>query len=259
MDTISQEVTIVVVASIFLLMVAGGIVILWFVYQKKQLRYLMEKEELNTRFQKEILATKLETQEETMNQLGIELHDNLGQLLNSTKLLIGVAQRSTQGPAETLATANDTLAHAIQELRSLSKSLNKEWLSQFNLIENLTTEVNRINMARSLKVQLDHPPAIPLDADTQIILFRIIQELLQNAIKHADADTISISIRDNARQLLIIVADNGKGFDEAVSLKGIGILNIRQRTALLGGTVAWLSEGRGTKVTLQIPLKQLSA
>lgn len=255
MQKLSENITIILGASILLLLILLFIVMLVMAYLKRDLKHLKEKETMEADFEKQLLQSQLETQEETLNQLSTEIHDNVGQLLNSTKLLIGLTQRALQQPPETLAMADDTLAKAIQEIRSLSKSLNKEWLRQFNFIENLEAEIARINAARSLQIQLFRPEALSLMADEQIILFRIVQEVLQNAIKHAQAKKIDITIKENNRKLSICVADDGTGFDEAVILKSVGILNIKHRTHLLGGTVQWQSAiNNGTSVTIQLPV-----
>ncbi len=224
-------------------------------YLKRDLKYLKEKETMEADFEKQLLRSQLETQEETLNQLSIEIHDNVGQLLNSTKLLIGLTQRSLSESPDTLTMADETLAKAIQELRSLSKSLNKEWLQQFNFIENLEGEINRINAAKSLQIHLSRPEALSLKAEAQTILFRIVQEILQNSIKHAQAKNIGINIKEDPQWLFIYIADDGTGFDETTIKKSVGILNVRHRTHLLGGTVEWeASPTNGTRVTIQLPV-----
>lgn len=256
MQKLSENISIILGASILLLLITLFIVMLVMAYLRRDLKHLKEKESMEVDFEKQLLQSQLETQEETMNQLGNELHDNIGQLLNSTKLLIGVAQRSIPDPPDTLTTADETLAKAIQELRSLSKSLNKEWLGQFNFIQNIEAEINRINSARSLHIYLSAPDSLSLEPDEQIILFRIVQEVLQNAIKHAGAKNMYIKIKEETALLSISITDDGAGFEERELVKGVGIINIRHRTHLLGGTVQWQSAmSKGTVVLIQIPVK----
>ena len=102
-------------------------------------------------------------------------------------MLLGITQRNLADIPETLTIAQETLGKAISELRSLSKSLDKEWLAQFDLIDNLATEINRINAGLILEIHFSHPGKLSLTVEKQIILFRIIQEALQNAIKHSEA------------------------------------------------------------------------
>ena len=251
----SENISIIFGASIFLLLITLFIVMLIMAYLKRDLKHLKEKESMEADFEKQLLQSQLETQEETLNQLSIEIHDNVGQLLNSTKLLIGLTQRALSDTSETLTLADETLAKAIQEIRSLSKALNKEWLQQFNFMENLEAEINRINIAKAIAIQLYKEGVITLQADKQIILFRIVQEVLQNAIKHANAKSIKISIIEENETLSISVSDDGIGFNEESITKSVGILNIKQRTYLLKGKVQWQSSlQNGTLVTIQIPL-----
>jgi len=260
MEKLSQNITIILAASSILLLITLFIVMLVMAYLRRDLKHLKEKETMEADFEKQLLQSQLETQEETLNQLSTEIHDNVGQLLNSTKLLIGLTQRSLTESPETLTMADETLAKAIQELRSLSKSLNKEWLQQFNFIENLESEIARINAAKSLQIHLFRPATLSLKAEGQIILFRIVQEVLQNAIKHAQAKNIEITIKDNNQLLTISIADDGTGFDEATAAKSVGILNIKHRTHLLGGTVQWRSSGsNGTEVTIQLPVNPVKS
>ena len=255
MQKLSENISIILGASSILLLITLFIVMLVMAYLKRDLKYLKEKETMEADFEKQLLQSQLETQEETLNQLSIEIHDNVGQLLNSTKLLIGVTQRSLEESPDTLRMADETLGKAIQELRSLSKSLNREWLQQFNFIENLEGEINRINAAKDLEIQLFRPADISLKAEAQIILFRIVQEVLQNSMKHAQAKKIEINIKEDNEMLSINITDDGTGFDEMNTLKSVGILNIKHRTHLLGGTVRWNSSvGAGTNVSIQLPV-----
>lgn len=252
-----QEVLITVIASITLfLLIATVMVLFLFKYQKKQSQHKQQVMLMQQAFTQQLLQSQIETQEETMGLLGKELHDNIGQLLSSTKMLIGVTERSLHNPPDTLLIAEDTLSKAINELRLLTKSLSKEWLQQFNFIENLTAEANRINASKKTTIAFTHPHKLPLEADKQIILFRIVQEAIQNAIKHAKAYFINISIVQKTALLELTINDNGQGFDFATVKKGLGITNIEYRIHLLGGTVHWDSNFNGTTIYIQLPTKE---
>jgi signal transduction histidine kinase len=256
---LTENITIILGASLLLLLITLFIVMLVIAYLRRDLKHLKEKESMEADFEKQLLQSQLETQEETLNQLSTEIHDNVGQLLNSTKLLIGITQRTLSEYPDTLSLADETLGKAIQEIRSLSKSLNREWLEQFNFIENLEAEINRINAAKALQIKLTRPEIVSLKANQQIILFRIVQEILQNAIKHAGAKFIAIQIKEEKAHLVIAISDDGKGFDEATVQKSVGILNIKHRSHLLGGHAQWKSSiGNGTRVTIQLPVNAIT-
>ncbi len=252
---ISQEVTIIVIGSAFFLLVAVGIIILILIYQKRQLRYILEKANLQSQFQNELMKTRLESREETLNLLSTELHDNIGQLLSSSKILIGTAERMIDKPSEQLHMAGETISKAIRELRAISKSLNTEWLEKFSLIENLQAESDRITTSKEINVTLQHPPVIEMPMDRQMMLFRIVQEALQNTIKHGEASRISIVAEQKENMLKVSIADDGKGFDaNDETIQGVGILNIKHRTRLMSGAVQWNSTKDGTSVIIQLPL-----
>ena len=258
MDILSQEITIILVGSTFFLLVAVGIIVLFLIYQKKQLQFILEKQELSNHFQKELLTTRIEAQEETLNQLSRELHDNVGQLLSSSKLLIGVTRRALTSPAEELQLAEETVAKAITELRAMSKSLNRDWLEKFDFIDNLKAEAKRINAANEFEMTINHPETINLSSEHQLILFRIVQEGFQNSLKHAKATQINIIAEQKDAQAIVRIEDNGKGFDVLDSSRqGVGMINIKNRAQMLGGSAKWQSSESGTAMIIQIPIQQI--
>ncbi|MBV9986966.1 MAG: hypothetical protein JO301_04770 [Chitinophagaceae bacterium] len=261
MQVSAQNIIFIVIIFTCSLVVAAAALLTYVrMYNDRKKKHFEEKRIMASEFDQQLMQSQLETQEETMSMLSKELHDNIGQLLNSTKLLIGVTQRSLSDPPDTLVTANETLGLAIQELRSLSKSLDKEWLSQFNFIQNLEAEISRINSSRTLHIFLTRPESLPLKPNEQIILFRIVQELVQNAIKHAQAEHFYIKITKFPGKLQLTLSDDGSGFDPDAVQEGMGIRNIRHRTHLLGGSVVWQSAGyKGTVVLIELPVNQAIA
>jgi signal transduction histidine kinase len=208
-------------------------------------------------FEQEILKSQLEAREATLKQISEEFHDNIGQLLSSVVMLLGATERSLPVLPPTLEAAQQTLSKAIQEIRFLSKSLNKDWLSQYNLLDNLNEEVTRINSGGFLKIHLEvHTDVLPLSTEHQVILFRILQEAIQNTIKHAKASSLHIGVHcDNEVKIKFI--DDGIGFNPEATTKGLGILNMKNRVALLNGTVQWqISEGQGTQLFISLPAQK---
>jgi signal transduction histidine kinase len=235
-----------------------GIVSFILYYYKKRSEHLYEKETMSNEFQQELLKTKLEAQEETFMQIAEELHDNVGQLLSSTKLLLGITERMLTEVPETLVVASETLGKAIRDIRSLSKVLNKEWLEQFSFIQNLKTETDRINLSRVIDVGFDATVnTLPLKAETQLMLFRIVQEALNNSIKHSDAKKIDLTLRCSSENIEVTIFDDGRGFDmNAVESGGFGLGNMRHRTKLLKGSIEWNSmREKGTFVRIFIPIE----
>lgn len=215
--------------------------------------------QIKEEFERQLLKSQFEAREEALSAISKELHDNVGQLLGTTKMLLGVSQRSPASSADAIRTAEETLSTAIHELRSLSKTLNKEWLELFDLKQNLATEISRINASGIISVKLtDDAKVLNLTSEEQIILFRIVQEAIQNAVKHAGANVIEIRIQQIEMQLQIAVMDNGQGFSAPARPSGIGLLNMKQRAALLNGQINWANTGNGTTVTISLPIQTTS-
>lgn len=228
-------------------------------YRHKSNAYINEKVNLKKAYEQALLQAQIEVQENTLSDISYELHDNIGQLISSSKMLLGITLRTLTNAPDTLITAEEALGKAIREIRSLSKSLDREWLKQFSLIENLQTEVFRINTSRVLDINFQHPENLSLNTDEQIILYRIIQEAIQNSIKHSQAKNITINITENVSQLTVEIFDNGKGFNNDIHhLKGLGLKNMKHRTQLLGGTIKWepLPE-HGLGIIINLPINNL--
>lgn len=248
-----NEIIIVLFATFFVLLLLIYLINFILSYQNRNLAFKKEKEIMQIQFEQTLFQSQVEVQEATYSILAKELHDNVGQLLSSSKMLLGITQRNPRASPETLTLAEETLGKAITELRALSKSLDKEWLEQFDLIENLTTEINRINAGKMLSIDFSHSGKLPLTSEKQIILFRIIQEGLQNIIKHAQAKNINLEIKTGDLNLSVHIHDDGKGFSE-ISGNGLGIRNMKHRAKLLGGTITWSQPETGSSVTIEIPI-----
>ncbi|HEX5152247.1 MAG TPA: ATP-binding protein [Parafilimonas sp.] len=214
---------------------------------------------MDSDFKQELLQTQLETQEYSFNQINRELHDNIGQLLSTTKLLLGMAVMELENVPDTLKTAEQTVGKAIQDLRLLSKSLDKEWLHQFNLIEYLEAEKERINTERKIEMNfVSEYVNLPMEPGVQVMLFRVVQEALQHGIKHACAKHIGVEINNTNNNFELKIIDDGNGFNiESLKRESLELHNIEYRTQLLGGTIEWgHRKEKGTVITIKIPVKQ---
>ncbi len=213
---------------------------------------------LKRNYNEGLLQSQIEIQEATFHQISEEIHNNIGQLLSSTKMLIGITERSLDSIPDTLKTAEQTLGKAIQDLRSLSKSLNKEWLHQFNITDNLKTEMERINVSCTIQAEYyTSTTFLPMQAEAQVMLFRIVQEALQNSIRQANATRVTVRTLFSEDHITVKIEDDGKGMAEPEqNNNGIGIMNMQHRTQLLGGNIAWNSLPQGTQVAITLPIQK---
>jgi len=157
-----------------------------------------------------------------------------------------------------LGEAQENISKAMSDLRDIAKGLSSERIQLLNLKETITQELQRFNKTGLIKatVQVEGVEQ-SIDVQGKLIIFRIVQERLQNIIKHAAATLVIVSIQYRPDVLIVLVSDNGKGFDINIkpdNEKGLGLQNMINRTAVLGGSVAVESApGAGTRIYLTIP------
>lgn len=228
-------------------------------YKQKQKRFLWEKKAIEQEHEKRMLLLRMKVQEDTLKVMSTELHDNICQLLGSAKVLFGQVKREQNTLPPSFTTATNTLNEALTEIRTLAKTLNKNWLNQFDLIENVKREVARLEVLGNLKTTISVSGTVEgIDGEAQLMLFRIVQEALQNSLKHGQPTLISVSIEIN-KSLQIIITDDGKGFVQEGKGKseGTGLMNMQERIQLLGGDIRWHSVvGTGTNVVIQMPIQE---
>ncbi|GAB4025504.1 tetratricopeptide repeat-containing sensor histidine kinase [Spirosoma koreense] len=204
------------------------------------------------------LRAMIEGQEGERSRIARDLHDGLGIQLSRIKLFVEAHQELL--PLSVKEPLNQFLDEACTETRLISNDLRPYALSTFGLIPALEDLVQKLNLVNETMLVLEHYGELPLlGEEASAMLYRVIQELLNNALKHAHAQTITIQLMANDETVLISVDDDGQGGDFADdSAKGNGIANIKSRIAYLGGQVIWQSEaGKGTSVMISLPVQKL--
>ncbi len=200
-----------------------------------------------------------EGREEERKRIGRDLHDRLGSMLSTVKLhfsaieaRIDDLQNDNQNQ---YSKATALLDEAVGEVRKIAHDLVSGTLVHQGLVAALIELKQSIESTGSLSVNVfNKMQSTPIDIENEISIYRIIQELVSNVIKHADAKKVDIHLNRIADELNIIVEDNGKGFDSnQKDMLGIGLANIKQRAAKLGATIHFDSTvGKGTTVILEI-------
>jgi len=223
-------------------------------------RLAEEATQLRLRRQQEVLSAILSTQETERKRIAEALHNGLGQLLYATKLSLEGAGQKAKVPVESLNLLND----AIRTTRTISFELTPSILEDFGLRVALEELVKRIS-PRQLPVHL-HLRGLEqrLAPQVEIAVYRIVQELLNNVLKHANASEVQVHVVREGQLLDVSVEDNGQGFEPEVQarrpLPGIGLAGIRNRLALLGGRLQLQAQpGRGTIVHFELPLEPAGA
>jgi signal transduction histidine kinase len=239
-------------ASLFVLLLAVSIFMFFRIYMKRKNTLLLEKERMRIQFEQTLLQSKLEIQEETFTYISREIHDNIGQALSMVKLNLHTLDLPADD--QRMATIDEMLEKSIADLRSLSHSLDSDSI-RINGWENEVEKLLfNLQKTRKYKVNFHAEPDLPaLGKDKPIILFRIIQEVINNIIKHAKATAIEFSAFQKNKIICIEIKDNGKGFDRSKSVAGSGLNNLASRSKMIDADLQINSApGEGTLVKLSI-------
>ena len=249
---------LVFVTTIIVLILAITLIVFFFYFQQKKTAYIIKQRETQKRFQEEINKSRLEIQEQALQNISWEIHDNVGQLLSTAKMQLNMVQFAL--PEEHQASIqepSDIVGKSLQELRGLAKSLNPETIKNKGLITSITQEISRFNRLNFINATVEvSDDYYDLSNEKEIILFRILQEFCNNTLKYSKAKDLSISLNFMEDKLLITAKDNGIGFDINDTSKhtGIGLVNMKSRCELINAKIDLKSsKGMGTKLYISCP------
>jgi len=246
--------------SAILLCLALTLIFLVIIYRKKQKEYYRQKEQLRESFRKELMQAQLETQEQTFQSLSRELHDNIGQVLSLAKLNMSVIEMNSRGASdETISQTKNLLNTAINDLRDISKTLNAGYLKEKDLAESIERDLGMLRRARKFEAEMEILGApFFISPERRLILYRMVQESLNNIVKHATGATcIRITLEYTGQALSITIRDNGAGFDTERVPRGLGLLNMNHRAAMINSSVTVTSlPGQGTAVRIVASVKE---
>lgn len=242
---------------IFLVLAALFVFFIVSTIQRKR-KLLSAQREMQAKHTEALLQTEIEIKEQTLKTISQEIHDNVGQVLSLAKLNLNTLDFDT-GVAreEKIQKSIQLVSKAINDLRELSKSLNGDKVADLGLTEAIANELQIIKNTGVFEttLQVDGEPC-PMEPHVEMVMFRIVQESLNNAVKHSKARNIDILISNNSPQCTILITDDGEGFDvdtlEAADT-GIGLKNMQSRSQLINAYFNIESApGRGTRVILKI-------
>lgn len=226
------------------------------VTERKMLEEKLLQQEIHK--QQQIAQAVVDVQENERAEIGKELHDNVNQLLTTARLFLELARNDASMQESMLKRSSDTIMNAINEIRKISRSLMPASLNDLGLISSVKDLIENINLSRQLLAEFKYDKNIEkrLKAKEKLMFFRIIQEQVNNVLKHADARHLLISITQHRRFTRLEIKDNGKGFDQdqAKKKEGIGMLNIMSRAAIFNAKVEIMTApGKGCHLVIDLP------
>ena len=226
------------------------------VTERQVLREKLSKE-LNS-FNKRLTAATIKSQERERNAIGLELHDNVNQVLTTAKLYTELCASGDVDLSIYLPKCTSILTDAINEIRRLSKQLATPSLGTVGIAESMSELVQSVQLTKMVKVSL-HIPSLccnTIAEDLQLAVYRITQEHLTNILKHAKATHVSISLACSTTRLSLVISDDGVGFDANQKAAGVGITNMMNRANLYSGELSIQSAAeKGCTLTVHFPIE----
>ncbi len=243
------------------LLLAFTIIVFVIAYQKRMLNEKLKREKLEVAYQQKILKATLISQENERSRIATDLHDSVGAMLSTIRLTLH-ATESQLNENNLFANSKQMLDETIETIRRISLDLLPVNLEKFGLSNTLQEMAERITQSGKVKVLFKEEGEKHLiKKESEVQVFRIIQELLNNSLKHAEATEIVLQMRWSDK-LVLLIKDNGKGFElpkeeNFNEIKtGVGLHSINLRTKLLAGTLTIKTEKqKGSEFLITVPLQ----
>lgn len=237
-----------------IIVLSFGSFIIWFLYKYQQNQHTHEKklEQIKTEQEQLILKSQIEAQESILKNISREIHDNIGLTLSLSKLHLN----NVNSPCDKVIISTELITKAISNLRVLSRTLNSDYVLSTGFLQSLQKEIGYISNIGKYNIKLEIKGNQKyLEASNELMLFRIIQEIFNNVIKHSEAKNIFTSVLYNNDEVSVIIKDDGIGFQyQPDNSTYHGLKNIKSRVELLHGKCEINSKQNvGTIISLSIP------
>ncbi|RIW13125.1 hypothetical protein D0X99_17080 [Algoriphagus lacus] len=232
----------------------GETTLIAFAFMRQASLEKKEKEKLAVKIltrEKEIADQVISVQEEERNRLGRDLHDSIGGMLGTLHMRLQGISQKIQDPE--LQSIQNLVLQGIHETRALSHNLTPPHLDELGLVKALANQVEMLNQEGAIKVKFYHRLESSLSKSTELMVYRIVMELITNSLKHSEASEIGIQLVSDSGKLELMVEDDGKGFSVDQKMGGLGLKNISNRVNYLKGNLTIDSNSKGTTTLIIIP------
>lgn len=237
---------LVITAAVIIALVIG-----FFIYS------VMHQQRKLSQWQQARIAAEITTLENERKRIAGDLHDELGPMLSAIKLQINHLEPTNNAEAAVLEKSSKQIDDIITRFREISYNLLPNTLVRKGFVKATHEFIGKLKNLHELKIDFSSPD-FSLAPEREVNLYRVVQEIIQNTLKHAQAKQLNIHITKRAQDILLQTQDNGIGFnysDKKQQGKGMGLLSLQSRAELLGGQLlVHTKPGEGTIFEIQIPL-----
>ncbi len=245
-----------------MILLTAFIVVFFIVYQRRLLQQGIKTQKMEVAYQKELLSAGILAQEAERQRMAVELHDSIGGLLSASKIYVANISQELDVAQFALfkEKALQALQENIQEVRTITNDLLPQSLEHLGIVSATRALAEKLRELQGIEVICQANAEERFDGDREKALFRVLQELIHNALKHAEASQVTISFDFNDDYLEVQYKDDGRGFDRTAyeqrkDRKSFGLKNMESRMAFLNGTFHYdTSPGKGVEVNLTLPL-----
>lgn len=226
-------------------------------FAHRLVNYLDRVDRQRAMFNRRIMTEVLRAEERSKQHFSKELHDGMGPLLSSAKMSLSALSQDglSEQQRELLSNTIYILDQALRSVREISNNLSPQVLVDFGLSQAVQNFTSRLSVMHGVVIRFNTPLTTErFDGDVEVIVYRVICELINNSLKHSGCTDIVLNLEYQDNTLILNYADNGRGFDpETVTDCGMGLSNISSRISSLGGTFTINSaKGMGFKATAQV-------
>jgi Signal transduction histidine kinase len=252
--TLSNDIiTALVVTVLFIVLFSFLMIMVVVNYVGRKRKILLERQEREAALLQQILQAQLEMQDQTLKSISQEIHDNVGQTLSLAKLNLNILSMNASSP-EVFDDTKSLVSKAISDLRDLSAGYYADKLAENGLLAAIKHETEQVKKTGAYEMLFSSGlDSIRTNKNTTIFLYRMVQEIFNNIIKHSAAKNISVDVFKENEKICIKICDDGVGFDvENISPKaGMGLHNMRQRAKMIDADILVESQPQqGTSITL---------
>jgi two-component system NarL family sensor kinase len=253
-----EVIVAVLIAAFVLILLVTFIVAFILYYQKRRNAHVSEMNSIKVKFQQTLLESQLEIKEQTLQHIAGELHDNIGQIASLIKINLHTLPLNDPKAIVKIEDTKELVRQLIGDLKLLTKNLSGDRVSQLGIAKCIEIDVGRLNKTSLFEASLLQEGTMPVvDGNTAVILYRMVQEIINNAVKHSDAKHIDIVLRSSENLLALVCTDDGKGFDQEEKIRsgGAGLINLQNRAKLINARLFIESSPEaGTTVSIELPL-----
>jgi signal transduction histidine kinase len=243
--------TSIIEASIFMVLFIAAAIMLFRIYLKRKNKLIRETERMSIQFEQTLLRSKLEIQEETFTYVSREIHDNIGQVLSLARISLNTMTGANE---QKVVHIDELMGKALTDLRNLSHSLDTDIIRNTGWPKAAERLLMDLGKTGTYKVRFFSEENLPtLGSEKPIILFRMIQEIINNIIKHAGAKEIKFNACRKEGGILITIEDDGKGFDKSTITAGAGLQNLESRAKMIDANLyIHTVPGSGTSINISV-------